>query len=174
MADAVPSAVAKGTPQAITLASDDFADGEVMQRMHTCDERNVSPPLKWRGVPDETAELVLVCEDPDDSQETFVHWMLAGIDPNRTELAAGEIPDHTSEGTNDFGVVGYRGPCPPHGSAMHRYVFRLIAVNEHLALDNGFSAEELRNRLQLNGVLAWGELIGMYGRTELGGAKITP
>ena len=173
MADAVPSAVAKGQPQAITLTSDDFDDGEIMRRAYTCDERNVSPPLAWRGVPDETAELVLVCEDPDDAQETFVHWMVAGLDPRRTELATDESPTHAVEGTNDFGVTGYRGPCPPHGSAAHRYVFRLIAVNEHLDLDQGFSPETLRNRLQENGVLAWGELIGMYGRTELGGAKLS-
>lgn len=168
MADAVPSAAVKGTPQMITLDSDEFSDGEVIPQRFTCDGTNTSPPLKWRGVPDGTAELVVVLEDPDDAEETFVHWMVAALDPNLTELPEGWLPEQAVVGTNDFERADHRGPCPPHGQDTHRYTYTLIAARQPLGLDDGFTAEQLRNRLQ-GQVLGWGELIGRYGRTSLSG-----
>jgi Raf kinase inhibitor-like YbhB/YbcL family protein len=41
-------------------------------------------------------------------------------------------PDAPPQGTNDFRRIGWGGPCPPSGE--HRYVFRLLALDEPLGL----------------------------------------
>lgn len=53
---------------------------------------NVSPPLSWSGVPDGTAELLLLCEDPDAPTGTFLHWLVTGVDPGSTGAESGETP----------------------------------------------------------------------------------
>ena len=46
-------------------------------------------------------------------------------------------------GTNDFGRLGYGGPCPPKGPA-HKYYFRQYALDVHtLGLHPGVDREEL-------------------------------
>lgn len=67
------------------------------------------------------------------------------------------------EGRNDFGVVGYRGPCPPPGHGRHRYVFRLHALEAELDLRPGAGAAELERALA-GRVLATAELVGLYER----------
>jgi Raf kinase inhibitor-like YbhB/YbcL family protein len=66
----------------------------------------------------------------------FCHWVLYDLAPTATELKSGvpkgatiavgqDTPARQAE--NDFGAVGYGGPCPPSGT--HHYVFRLIALD---------------------------------------------
>jgi Raf kinase inhibitor-like YbhB/YbcL family protein len=90
---------------------------------HTCEGEDVSPPLAWSGVPEGTASLALVVDDPDAPSGTFTHWLAWGIDPAASVLGEGEAAP--VEGQNDFGSVGWRGPCPPPGHGPHRYFFRL-------------------------------------------------
>ena len=100
----------------------------------TCDGDNLSPALAWEGVPEGTAELALVVEDPDAPGGTFTHWIAYGIDPSTTRLATGSTP--ALEGKNEFGEIGYGGPCPPNGQK-HHYVFRLLALHAPSELDSG-------------------------------------
>jgi Raf kinase inhibitor-like YbhB/YbcL family protein len=67
------------------------------------------------------------------------------------------------EGRNDFGMVGYRGPCPPHGHRRHRYRFRLHAVTGDLGLAPGAGVQELERAVAAK-VLAVAELVGTYQR----------
>lgn len=167
MAVVAPSTAAQGLTPTLPFESDEFADGEVVPQRYTCDGTNTAPPLKWRGVPDETAELVLLLEDPDAGDETFVHWMVAGLDPNLPELPEGFVPETAKVGLNDHGSGDYRGPCPSHGDDHHRFVFTLLAVREPTLLDARFTAQELADVLTDN-VLAVGQLVARYGRTGLG------
>jgi phosphatidylethanolamine-binding protein (PEBP) family uncharacterized protein len=61
------------------------------------------------GVPEETVELAVLCEDPDAPRGTFTHWVLAGLEPTATGLAEEEHPAAAVEGRNDFGEEGYSG-----------------------------------------------------------------
>ena len=76
-----------------------------------------------------TAAMALVSDDPDAPGGNWVHWVMWGISADATGLTeqlptAGVLPDGARQGRNDFGKVGYGGPCPPPGSP-HRYYFTL-------------------------------------------------
>lgn len=147
--------------RALDVASPAIEDGGTIPDRHTCTGEDVAPPLAWRDVPAETAELAVLMEDPDAAGGTFVHWVAAGIDPADGELAEGQ--EAPVEGTNDFGSVGYRGPCPPEGDEPHRYVLTVLAVDRSLQLPPGASAQDLRAAVE-GAELARGQLSGRYAR----------
>jgi len=49
----------------VRLYSNAFSDGSAIPRRFTCEGDDLSPPLEWSGVPEETRSLVLLCDDPD-------------------------------------------------------------------------------------------------------------
>jgi len=147
----------------ITLRSPAFADGDTIRRVHTCDGDDVSPPLEWSGVPSDAAELAVVVEDPDAPGGTFVHWVLWRLDTGEPVLGQGQVPAGAREGRNDFGRLGWGGPCPPRGSDPHRYVFTLLALSDPLPVDAGASAATVK-RAADGEVLAEGRLTARYGR----------
>jgi Raf kinase inhibitor-like YbhB/YbcL family protein len=103
----------------------------------TCDGDDVSPALAWTGVPTDAQQLALVLEDPDAPGATFTHWLVYGLDPDVHSLPEGVPPSASADfrqGENDFGRVGYGGPCPPEGEE-HRYVFRALALQAPVDLD---------------------------------------
>lgn len=152
----------------IALTSPAFQLGERIPTEYTADGRNVSPPLKWDGVPAGAKSLALVCEDPDAPRGLFTHWVAFNLPPDATELRAGvpakdALPDGTAQGTNGFGKPGYGGPSPPAGKP-HRYVFHLYALDEKLDLPAGATREQLTRAIKGH-VIGQGELTGTYGRS---------
>lgn len=145
------------------LRSPAFTDHAPIPRRHSKDGEEVSPPLEWSGVPEGTAELAVLCEDPDAPGGTFVHCVLAGLDPSLAGLDEGEVPAGAVEGVNDFGHTGYGGPRPPVGDDPHRYFFQVYAASAALGLSSGASGGDLRRALE-GRVLARGVLVGTYQR----------
>jgi Raf kinase inhibitor-like YbhB/YbcL family protein len=155
----------------IRLRSDAFADGGDIPKAYTCDGKDTSPPLEWSGVPGGARSLALVVEDPDALRGTWAHWILFDLAPDVVGLP-GAVPGGETfapkagakaarQGKNDFGHLGYGGPCPPSGT--HRYVFRLYALDGELALEPGATREQVLRAM--NGhVLAEGRLTGRYRR----------
>jgi Raf kinase inhibitor-like YbhB/YbcL family protein len=143
------------------VRSSAFAPGEAIPRRHTCDGADVSPALSWSGVPEGARSLALIMDDPDAPVGTFTHWLAWGIDPEAGGLAEGEAAP--VEGRNDFGVVGYRGPCPPPRHGPHRYFFRLYALDSAVGLRAGASRRELERALAGH-VLGIAALVGIYER----------
>lgn len=148
------------------LTSDAFRQGDAIPARFTCDADDISPPLAWRAVPEATQSFALVCDDPDAPMGTWVHWVYYDIPAGTSSLPAGVpvMADPDSGGTqgrNDFGQLGYGGPCPPGGT--HRYFFRLYAVDCVLSLDPGATRQDLQNTLEGH-VLAEAELMGTYRR----------
>ena len=147
----------------IELRSSSFGAHQPIPARHAKDHDNLSPALAWSGVPQEAVELAVLCEDPDAPRGTFIHWVLAGLQPTVTGLAEGESPAAAVEGRNDFGEEGYGGPMPPVGHGPHRYVFWVFAASAPLGLVAGASAEDLRRALA-GKELASGTLVGTYQR----------
>ncbi|TNF27351.1 MAG: YbhB/YbcL family Raf kinase inhibitor-like protein [Deltaproteobacteria bacterium] len=139
-----------------------FEDGAPIPVRHTCDGDDLSPLLGWEGEPDETKSFALVVDDPDAPGGTFVHWVLFDLDG--TAAGFGEdAKDLGVAGENDFGTVGWRGPCPPRGAA-HHYRFQLRALDvATLGLAAGASRAEV-DAAVAGHVLAEGTLVGTYQR----------
>jgi Raf kinase inhibitor-like YbhB/YbcL family protein len=73
------------------------------------------------------------------------------------------VPSGALEGRNDFGRIGWGGPCPPKGSDPHHYVFTLLALSNPLAVEAGASADTFKRAAQ-GEALAEGRLTAHYGR----------
>jgi Raf kinase inhibitor-like YbhB/YbcL family protein len=143
------------------LVSSAFDPSAPIPRRHSCEGEDLSPPLDWREVPDGTASLALIVDDPDAPAGTFTHWVAWGIEPGSGGLGEGEGAPR--EGRNDFGETGYRGPCPPPGHGPHRYFFRLFALDSEPELPGGASRDELETAIE-GRVVGSAELIGTYER----------
>jgi Raf kinase inhibitor-like YbhB/YbcL family protein len=143
------------------LESSAFGHAQAIPRRHTCDGEDLSPPLRWTNLPEETLSLALIVDDPEAPRGVFTHWVAWGLDPAAGGLGEGEAAP--VEGRNDFGTSGYRGPCPPPGHGRHRYVFRLYALDA--AVDPGSGADKAKLERAIEGhALATAEFIGTYGR----------
>lgn len=109
--------------------------GGQIPKKFTCDGKNISPPFEWLNEPMETKSFVLICDDPDAIPivgHVFTHLVLIDIPKQIHELKEGE--NFNSNGIvtlkNDFGTIGWGGPCPPKNSLVaHKYRFTLYALN---------------------------------------------
>ena len=151
---------------AITVTSTAFAEGEMIPRHHTCDGRDVSPPLQWSGIPEGAQSIALICDDPDAPMGTWVHWVLFNIPAGEKGVPAQIAPDATlsngaRHGTNDFRRLGYGGPCPPGGT--HRYYFKLYALDTTLPLGAGATKAQVEAAMAGH-ILARAQLMGKYKR----------
>jgi Raf kinase inhibitor-like YbhB/YbcL family protein len=142
------------------LRSTAFAHGDAIPRRYTCDGEDVSPPLAWTDVPQEAPALALLVDDPDAPGGSFTHWLAWGLEPDAGGLREGERPPF--EGRNDFGTIGYRGPCPPPGR-LHRYVFELYALSAHPTLAPGAGRKAFAQAVAIR-TLAAARLVGTYRR----------
>lgn len=155
----------------LTIQSPAFEPDQSIATKHTGDGADLSPPLRWTGVPADARELALICDDPDAPQaEPWVHWVIyklpAGVEslPEgvATQAALSE-PAGALQGRNSWGAIGYRGPAPPRGHGVHHYHFKLYALDAALDAQSGLSKEQLLKAMKGH-VLAEGELVGTYQR----------
>ena len=160
------------------ISSSAFENGSRIDVKHTVDGQDLSPPLAWSKPPEGTRSLALICDDPDapsprkPAANPWVHWVLFNISADVTELAAGierqpELDNLAGarQGANSWlaGNIGYRGPAPPLGSGVHRYFFRLYALDAMLDLDPGATKQQLLDAMAGH-VLAKGQLMGTFER----------
>jgi Raf kinase inhibitor-like YbhB/YbcL family protein len=150
-------------PGEIELRSAAFTDHTLIPNRYSYDGGNLSPPLEWGEIPAGTAELALLCEDPDAPRGTFTHWVVTNISPGTAGAAEGALPEGGTPGHNGFGQAGWGGPRPPVGDKPHRYFFRLYAADKPLGLGQGATAEQVHAALDRH-TLAQGTLVGLFGR----------
>jgi Raf kinase inhibitor-like YbhB/YbcL family protein len=149
------------------LTSSVFSEGASIPGKYTCDGEDRSPGLKWNGAPKETKTFALICDDPDAPAGTWVHWVAYDLPASTTELGEAipplnSVPGGGTQGNNDFGRIGYGGPCPPQGKA-HRYYFKLYALDRALGLSAGASKQALIDAMK-DHILGEAQLMGTYQR----------
>lgn len=156
----------KETVVNITLESSAFKEGELIPSKFTCDGANISPELNWSGIPADTKSIALICDDPDAPVGDWVHWVVYNIPTAIKELKENVPPgkkfaDGMTHGLNDFKQYGYGGPCPPSG--VHRYYFKIYALDTILKLEPGATKKDLLKNMEKH-ILAEGRLMGKYKR----------
>jgi len=152
---------------ALKVTSPDFTSGGAIPKQFTCDGGDISPALAWNDAPAGTQSFSLIADDPDAPAGTWVHWVLFDLPANARSLPQNvpkteQLENAARQGRNDFGKIGYGGPCPPRG-APHRYFFKLYALDTRLNLKSGANKQDVE-RVQQGHVLAQGEWMGRYGR----------
>ena len=155
------------THRKMELASDAFKDGQPIPSQFTCDDKNVSPALAWKGAPEGTRSLALIVDDPDSPTGLWTHWVVFNIPADSLGLAEDAVKSKTTpasvrQGMNSFKQLGYGGPCPPAGKP-HRYYFKMFALDTTLNLQSGASRADVEAAMTKH-ILAQGQLVGTYQR----------
>lgn len=130
---ATAAAAAAAAPMRLTSPA--FGNGGVIPKRYTCSGADVSPPLRFAHVPRNAVGLALTVIDT--TAHGFTHWTLYDVPPWIRSLKVGRTPRESEQGRNDFGRIGYGGPCPPVGGGQHNYVFTLYALKRPLSLRPG-------------------------------------
>ena len=154
---------------AFTLISPAFAAGAAIPAKHTCDGPDLSPALAWGGAPPTAKTFALIVDDPEAPAGTWVHWVLfnqtATLDALPENVPRTEtLPQlgGTFQGRNDFGKLGYGGPCPPPGKP-HRYFFKLYALDVELPLEWGATKADVVRAMKGH-IVGQADLMGTYAR----------
>ena len=147
------------------ITSNDFENGKLIPSKYTCDGSDISPSISWDGTPANTKSFVLIVDDPDAPHGTWDHWILFNIPSSVHQLPENisTLPEGTREGKNSWDKTGYGGPCPPSG--VHRYFFKLYALDNVLTLKNGATKTEIMDAMK-NHVIAESNLLGKYERIK--------
>lgn len=133
---------------------------------YTCLGMDVSPRIEIQGL--NATSLAVIVNDPDAPSATFTHWLIWNIPPIDVipkaiaKSATLKEPFRALQGTNDFGEIGYAGPCPPPGKP-HRYFFRVFGLDRMLDLSAGATVTDLEKAMQGH-MLQKGEAVATFGR----------
>jgi Raf kinase inhibitor-like YbhB/YbcL family protein len=151
----------------LSVSSSVFGEGDMIPARYTCQGEDISPPLAWSEVPTGTQSLALIMDDPDAPVGVFTHWVMfniSAVGPGLSEAvpAEAQLPDGALQGRNDFGRVGYGGPCPPPGRP-HRYQFTVYSLDSLLDLRAGATKGQVLDAVEGH-ILAQGRLTGRYQR----------
>lgn len=141
------------------ITSPSFEHNQNMSSKYSCDGENVNPPLQFIDIPQNAKSLVLIVDDPDAPSKTWIHWVVFNIDPKTSGIEENSKPTTGIEGMTDFGRTGWGGPCPPSG--VHRYFFKLYALDSTLNLSSAAGKKEVEDAME-DHIIESSELTGLY------------
>ncbi len=144
----------------LRVTSTVFNENELIPSYYTCDGINVNPPLDIEDIPEEAKCLSVIVDDPDAPIHTWSHWLVWNI-PVTHHIKENCVLG--TEGLNDFLQHHYSGPCPPSG--IHRYFFKVYALNELLNLSSETKKIQLEKAMS-EYIIGFGEMIGLYKRNK--------
>ncbi len=133
-----------------------------------CDGSNLSPALSWKGAPEGTKSFAVTLYD---TTARFWHWSIFDIPASQKGLVAGAgdpqkglAPEGSIQGKNDYGLIGFGGPCPPKGDKPHTYIYTVYAIKvAKLGADQNRSPVAIGLLLEKN-ALAKASIKSYYGR----------
>lgn len=142
------------------LFSTAFKNFEKIPTQHTAEGKDVSPHIRWEGVPLGTQSLALICEDPDAPHGTWDHWIIYNIPSILTELEEDiTLPHDIQSCLNSWEEEKYMGPNPPSGR--HRYFFELYALDRVIELPARSTKHDLLKAMHGH-ILEEVALVGTY------------
>ncbi len=149
-----------------SVASSSFENGKFIPSKFSCVGKDISPQLSWKNAPDGTKSFAIIVNDPDAPSGNWIHWVIYDIGATVNSIKESESKNMAAfgavSGVNDFGKIGYNGPCPPPGHP-HRYLFTVYALDKLLEKRNGITAERLQKMMKGH-ILAKSSYMGLFSR----------
>jgi len=142
-------------------------DKGVFPRQHTCDGGDISPRIQIDRI--HSPYLAVIVDDWIGPDNRFTHWLIWDIESqpsipeNIPKLAEITEPFAAIQGTNDFGTIGYRGPCPPPGE-VHTYYFNVYGLDAKLVIPAGSKRDTLENAMKKHMIQYGGQAIATSSR----------
>jgi len=133
----------------------------------TCDGENLSPRIRLTGL--KAVSVAVMLFNPfEKSCCSFTPWIAWNFPP-LSDIPSGiprggtvTAPVTCVQGTNDYGALGYSGPCPLPGE-MIRYQFKVYGLDSMLDLPPGSDKHELVASMKGH-VLQFGETVAICFR----------
>ena len=105
-----------------------FKAGDKIPKIHVCSRqggKDMSIPINFINIPDGTAVLAIIIDDPDAKSVagyTWVHYVLTDIPVENINLSAIKNGKYKfgKLGRNSTGSRAYQGMCPPNGKHIYR------------------------------------------------------
>lgn len=145
------------------LQSSAFNNNARIPKQYTCDGNDTKIPLLWKNPPKGTVSFAIIMNDPDTAQGNFIHWIAWNIDANVDEIINDMINYQT--GYNSSNKLDYKGPCPPGGSGVHRYIFTIYALNTMLDIKKDKITSDDLLKAMIGHILGTARLTGRYGKS---------
>lgn len=126
----------------VHLDFDEFPD------THTCKGEDRSPHIRIEGILPNIKSLAIIAANAPEEGPSKASWLIWNVQPMK-DIPAGiskvetvSAPFTALQGRNDYGTIGYRGPCPKEGETQ-AYIFRVYALDIDIHLPAGANWEEL-------------------------------
>ena len=136
-------------------------------KKHTCDGEDISPRIDIDRI--HSPFLAIILDDWIGPDERFTHWLMwdigarSFIPENIPRIAELSEPFPALQGTNNFGTIGYRGPCPPPGQT-HTYYFNVYGLDAKLGIPAGSARSVLEKAMKAHTLQYGGQAIATYSR----------
>lgn len=143
--------------QSMKISSTAFAEGELIPVIYTCKGKDINPPIQIADIPPGAKSLAFIMEDPDAPMGTWVHWVMWNIPSSTVRISENSVPSGAVQGKNSWGKNEYGGPCPPSG--VHRYFFKVYALNTMLSLPASSGKKDLEKAMKGH-IIGEGQLMG--------------
>jgi Raf kinase inhibitor-like YbhB/YbcL family protein len=156
---------------AMSLTSPDFHEKISIEQVYpACGGDNISPTLIWKNAPKNTKSFAITMFDPDaPTDHGWWHWIVVNIpaDINKFPRDAGnpesEYFNLGFQTMNDYGEIGYGGPCPPPGKP-HRYIITIYALDvEGFEVERNINPQILAKTIE-NHTIDKASIMGYYAR----------
>lgn len=147
------------TAPAFAIKSSAFTDNGLIPAQYTCDGENMSPPLRFENIPENTRSIVLYVQDLDAGRGGFDHLVVYNIPPETPTLPEGQSPAGSKVGLNSAEKQEYQPLCPASGT--HRYLFTAYAVSTSYTFRKPPTITQLK-KVMRGQVLARATITGKY------------
>ena len=148
------------------ITSANFQDKKNIPEKYTCEGENTPPQLKWENYPKETQSFVLIMDDPDAVSGVWNHWVVYDIPVAITSTKEGEVtPKGGKLGETTNSKKSYVGPCPPKGSGVHAYTFKIYALDIETLNPKALKKIDIEKAMDGH-ILSEGTLIGNFEKKK--------